>query len=71
MSSSAAPPWKSHRSGCGLCVLCTEAGTGPAWELQGGSQWEAPMCCSLLQTPTHQKVLQEPSQAPGCFFPRL
>lgn len=42
--------------------------TSPAWELQGGSQYEAPMCCSLLQTPLLQKALQEPSQAPGCFF---
>lgn len=67
MSSSAAPPRRSHSSGCGLCIP-TEAGAGPAWELQGGSQWEAPMCCSLIQTPTHQKILQEPSQAPECFF---
>lgn len=69
MSSSAAPPWRSYRSGCGLCVP-TEAGAGPGScrELQGGSQQEAPMCCSLLQTPRHQKVLQEPSQAPECFF---
>lgn len=47
-----------------LCIPCAEAG----WVLPGScSQWEVPMCCSFLKIPMHQKVLQEPSQAPRCF----